>query len=796
MALLVPRILKLTYAQGTKHALCSLSFYIIIYLLLTWQITMYYKISRLLLTPASDKPSTTADIFIANPQIDQEAVLGKLFLLSEIESTKPAALKILNWFISALPAYYYQNEKISLRERMGTIKVNEIFEAALGKINGEFESWLKKEKVKIEPKAINIVAGVIYKNDLIFTATGKIKTLLIYPETAPAADDLLDNSKKIYKIANVSGTEAGDKKVHLNKIFSHLTEGRIPAEGYLIFSNETLPEYINSRHLTKIITTLPPVSAIEYLKNQLHKINSYVTFLALIIKSSTTPPIKRSLPKMQVNITASDSLERMNETESATEKYLSPIGIIRANRLISWGRNILSKIGRGREQKLATIIRDRVFLVKKHRLNWLTKFNYHLKNFLVYALNIVIFLFKLLAHPLELIRQITKASQRALAATKSFLATIIRWFFSLSPARKVLLIIFLACGLLLTVSIYQLSQNKNEQISQQSYQELIQSLTQKQNQIEASLLYRNEAKAQELINETNILIEKLRQFKNVDQRLIEKLVNVNLSQIATISHVIAIATPAELVNLKQLNVNAEPTKLVAAGQRLIIADSRNKSLYQFELTDKTVSVLKEAVTNIAFGTLWQEDKILLAAANGGIIIDEKNNVTDINNFSPLPEITDAVGYNSRLYLLSAPQNNIFRYARDFSAREPWIKENLNITAAVGLDIDGYIYVLKNNGEVIRLLSGYVNEFKLAAVNPPLANPQKIKLTGDSEKGLVYILEPAQTRLVVFAKSGQFLLQYKLPTLTNLKDFAVREPEKKILLLNDASIYEIAMEELQ
>ena len=207
-------------------------------------------------------------------------------------------------------------------------------------------------------------------------------------------------------------------------------------------------------------------------------------------------------------------------------------------------------------------------------------------------------------------------------------------------------------------------------------------------------------------------------------------------------------------------------------------------------------MLKEAVTNIAFGTLWQEDKILLAAANGGIIIDEKNNVTDINNFSPLPEITDAVGYNSRLYLLSAPQNNIFRYARDFSAREPWIKENLNITAAVGLDIDGYIYVLKNNGEVIRLLSGYVNEFKLAAVNPPLANPQKIKLTGDSEKGLVYILEPAQTRLVVFAKSGQFLLQYKLPTLTNLKDFAVREPEKKILLLNDTAIYEIKMEEMK
>lgn len=755
---------------------------------------MYHKISRLMLIPTSGKPSSTADIFIANPQIDQEAILGKLFLLSEIESTKPAALKILNWFISALPAHYYQNEKISLRERMGTIKVNEIFEAALGRINGEFENWLKKEKIKIEPKAINLAAGVIYKNDLVFTATGKIKTFLIYPETASAKDNPPDNGKKIYKISNIGGTEAGEKKVHLNKIFSNVTEGRVPPEGYFIFCNETLPEYINTRHLTKIITTLPPVSAIEHLKNQLHKINSYVTFLSLIIKSSATPPIKRSIPRMQINVTASDSLERMNETESATEKYLSPIGIIRANRLIVWGRNILAKIGFSQEQKLTTIIRDRVFLVKKRRLNWLTKFNYHLKNFLVYALNIVIFLLKLLAHPLELIRQINQASQRALAAAKSWLAAVSRWFFSLSPARKILFIIFLACGLLLTVSVYQLRQNKNEQMSQQSYQELIQSLTQKQNQIEASLLYRNEAKAQELINETDDLIGQLRRFKNIDQRLIEKFAETNSAQVSAISHVVAITAPTELINLKQLNVNAEPAKLAAAEQRLIIADGRNKSLYQFNLADKTVNLLKDGVADIDWGALWQEDKILFVAADGGVIIDDKNNVTAINNFSPVKEITTAVSYNSRLYLLSAPQNNIFRYARDFSSREPWIKENLNITDAVSLDVDGYIYVLKNNGEVIRLLSGYVNEFKLAPVNPPLTNPRQIKLSGDSEQGKIYILEPAQTRLVIFDKDGKFLLQYKMPSLTNIKDFAVREAEKKILLLNDTAIYEIEMDE--
>ncbi|OGF18610.1 hypothetical protein A3G56_02940 [Candidatus Falkowbacteria bacterium RIFCSPLOWO2_12_FULL_45_10] len=757
---------------------------------------MYYKISRLLLTPTSGKPSTTADIFIANPQIDQEAILGKLFLLSEIESTKPAALKLLNWFISALPAHYYQNEKITLRDRMGTIKVSEIFEAALGKINGELENFIKKERLKIEPKAINIVAGVIYKNDLIFTATGKIKILLIYPEIAKESEILPDGGKKIYKISVIGDPEAGEKKPHLNKIFSNLTEGRIPAEGYVVLSNEILPEYVNNRHLTKIITTLPPVSAIEHLKSQLHKINSYVTFLALIIKSSATPAIKRSLPQMQINITANDSLERMNETENTTEKYLSPIGIIHANRLAAWGKNILAAIGGNREQKLTTIIRDRVFLVKKRRLNWLTRFNYHLKNFLVYALNVAVFLLKLLAHPQELIKQTGRAARRSSAAVKFSFAAAMRWFFNLSTASKTLLVTFLLCCLLFTVSIYQLTKNKNEQTSQQTYQELIQSLTQKQNQTEASLLYRNEDKAQELISETNVLIGRLREFKNVDQRLIDKFTDINAFQIATISHVVAIEEPAELINLKKLNAGAEPAKMVAVKERLIIADSRNKSLYQFNLTDQTVNLLKSGLNNIGWGTVGQADQALFVAAGGGIIIDDKNNITDINNFAALNEITEAVGYNGRLYLLSAPQNNIWRYSRDFSAREPWIKENLDINNAVSFDIDGYIYVLKNNGEIIRLLSGYANEFKLAAVNPPLANPQKIKLAGASEQGQIYVLEPAQTRLVVFDKGGKFLLQYKIPRLTNLRDFAVREQERKILLLNDAAVYEIKMEEIK
>ncbi|MFA6551843.1 MAG: hypothetical protein WCV41_04930, partial [Patescibacteria group bacterium] len=423
---------------------------------------------------------------------------------------------------------------------------------------------------------------------------------------------------------------------------------------------------------------------------------------------------------------------------------------------------------------------------------------YHLKNFFAYTLNFIFFSLKLLAHPAELIKKTVAGGRRGWQAAKFYLAASWRWLFNLSAISKILLVIFIICLSFFCVSVYSLTKNKHEQTTQQNYQEIIQQLTQKQNQIEASLLYRNEEKAQELIAETNILLDKLRQLKNTDQNAIAKFAAVNAEQLEKISHVITIGNPAELTDFKKLNSNADIKAIVKTGERLIAADINNHSLYEFNLTAKSAGVLKTNVNNINYGALWQNDQALFLSANGGAIVDDKNNVTEINNnFAAADnDIAGIVGYNSRLYVLSAQQNNIFRLARDFSSREPWIKENIDIKNAVSADIDGYVYILKNNGEIIRLLSGYVNELKMSAISPAFSGPTKIKLTGDSEQGVIYILEPALTRLAVFEKTGKFLSQYKLPTLTNLKDFTILEKEKKILFLNDAAIYEISMEEIK
>ncbi len=109
-----------------------------------------------------------------------------------------------------------------------------------------------------------------------------------------------------------------------------------------------------------------------------------------------------------------------------------------------------------------------------------------------------------------------------------------------------------------------------------------------------------------------------------------------------------------------------------------------------------------------------------------------------------------------------------------------------------------IYILKNNGKIIKLLSGYSQEFELSDINPAFQKPAKIKISQETEEsdGYIYILEPINKRLAVFAKDGKFVMQYKIKQFNDLKDFIVLEKEKKILFLNGTGVYEVKAEHLE
>jgi len=162
-----------------------LDFLNLLFLITDYSKFMYYKITSLILSSAQNSGSTN-EIFIAQPDANKEALAGKLFALVEINSRRSEVLKIINFLVNGLNHNYYQNEKIILRERISTLKVEHIFETSLAKTNKELNEFLEREKINIPLAAFNITVGIVYENELHFSNLGKNRCLLISATSATA----------------------------------------------------------------------------------------------------------------------------------------------------------------------------------------------------------------------------------------------------------------------------------------------------------------------------------------------------------------------------------------------------------------------------------------------------------------------------------------------------------------------------------------------------------------------------------------------------------------------------------
>ncbi len=162
---------------------------------------MYYRASSIMLN-TGQKASNACDIFIAQPDSHKESLAGKLFILIEIESEKSEALKIINFLINNINHNYYQSEKVILRERIESLKIEHIFETALAKSNKDLVDFLSQEKIKISPYAFNITIAIIHEGNIHFSTVGKNKSLLIY-------QDKINNDNQVseYKIVTLFNCE-------------------------------------------------------------------------------------------------------------------------------------------------------------------------------------------------------------------------------------------------------------------------------------------------------------------------------------------------------------------------------------------------------------------------------------------------------------------------------------------------------------------------------------------------------------------------------------------------------------
>lgn len=752
---------------------------------------MYYKIAQLMLA-SNQRANTVSEIFIAQPDANKESLVGKLFVLAELEINKTDGLKLVNFLIDNLNQNYYQNEKILLREKISSLKVDHIFESALAKTNKNFVKFLETEKITINPSLINIIAGVIYKNNLYFSSQGKNKALLIYKTAAPQPKNSYAEIKQVqapavYKIADIA-KQPEKENIDFNpaKFFTNITSGQIPPNGYLLISNETLPEYLSNKQLIDIITALPPAGAVEQIKNNLSAINAYVPFLGIIIKNTFGEETIESRKIPAINTTSKTSVEKLNTTEEKTEELLSPSGIVNFGKWL--GLSSFFKFNySAKSSPLA--LKDKI--VSKKRASFIT-----LKKIWAFFKNLFFISAKSAGYLFNLFSNKEKAAvllKNIKTGTAAKCGSSVNWFKSLGKKSKFALIVLTVCVLFLAHNIIALNLNNKKAADEKIYNDLTESIKRKQSQIEANLLYNNEESAKQLLGELQRQISELPQDSEQQKQFYAQISEKYNQQAASILRVAKTAAK-ELANFANLHDSAEPANIFLLNGTIYSADPKQKSIYNLDLKNNLateISDLKQDSANLLFPAAYNGS--LYYFTGGGILkLDAKSVETSLltGDFSG-SQIAGMESYGGKLYFLDKQKKQILKRnigTSALGAAQPWLKEQIDLSDAASMSVDGAIYVLKNSGGVDKYIKGVKQDFKLEKIEPELNHADKIAAASDLK--YIYILDRADKRLAVFDKAGAYVMQYQPDKLDNIKDFAVDEKGKKIYFLNGTAVYSI------
>ena len=74
----------------------------------------------------------------------------------------------------------------------------------------------------------------------------------------------------------------------------------------------------------------------------------------------------------------------------------------------------------------------------------------------------------------------------------------------------------------------------------------------------------------------------------------------------------------------------------------------------------------------------------------------------------------------------------------FSQPVPWINDETDISSSIDISIDGHIYLLTKDGNILKFLRGLQQEFKMEGLDPAFESPTKMTVSRELE--FIYILD--------------------------------------------------------
>jgi len=369
---------------------------------------------------------------------------------------------------------------------------------------------------------------------------------------------------------------------------------------------------------------------------------------------------------------------------------------------------------------------------------------------------------------------------------------------------KILLVAFIVCALMFIVSLFVLSHNQKVELEKKELTEKLTELENKEEQLAIAMLSSaSEAPKEtyEIFEEIESILDKLPQKTEKQKELFQFLYSKHIQELNKFYKITDITNPSELIDLSLIDENVQTQGCVKINDNLYVFNPENNYIYVINLKNKKAEVINKTSANIGYLEKiyqWDNDNLIGYDQNQNLVgfntIDNELSLLTLATNYQSDKIADLQIYNRRLYILRPSINKIHKYQKvidGFGKEQPWIQnKDINVSEGISLTIDGAIYILRKNGQILKLYEGKTADFNLSEIRPKLSLEKTGKIFTNDELDNLYILDEDTQRIIVLSKTGELIQQFISENFNELKDFAVSDKEDKIWILNGTKIFEI------
>lgn len=721
-----------------------------------------------------------SDRFLACQNIDTQDLaktqMGKGFVMVEILSPWFPTAQIGQMIISNFPKYYYQGGSTSdLVNFENTLKkINE--DLAQVTQNGETE-WIGN---------LNGLLAIIVGNNLHLASSGRVEGYLF-------------REGKILRLI-----DKGEGEPHPLKTFANITSGELKPHDKILLANKELFDHLSLESLKQIITLNHPSGAASQTtrllsKRKVRKVNAIIINL-LAIEEIAGAPLSQTEPTVYY-------LDKSSEPAWRRFIVLFSLILIPFSRLVGEKTKKIAKqsflfIERlrkrrrsGEEKKEPVPASSQERKIDKFHQEFISgdpRDDSLLKDESIqYSPDLYV-------HYYQEKKKVKKSlALKIIQGIRGGLAGLIgftRKLWQNKQQRKYLYIILAIIFILTVILVVKLSENQS-QVGNLEAQKILDEAIASQKEGKNLLVQGSQEKAKEQFVAS---IDKARGIKS--NSFVSKDAQAVLTQ--SFQELDKLTSTTRYSNLSPLVTVGQAAKglFVVSGEAYLITESDIFKASLIGSTPSKIASFPKGKGNFLTGTragnllyLYLSDQTLFELDSAS----EKLTQAKIAEEGRWETASALAYYVGSIYLLDGIVGQIYKHPsseEEFQEGQEYISPtSVDLKNALSLAIDGSLYVLKNNGQVVKIQRSKPQDFTLKNIPTPhdeISEPRKIYT--DTDTPSIYILDNSQKRILEFDKDGQFLHQYALPDeWEKITDFAVSFKSRKMWLLEKNNLYEIA-----